>query len=228
MRDIPIEWVQKLFATMQAFYGNKFTNQWQGQNLQVVMQIWQSKMSELTDLELRRGFKALEGREWPPSLPEFLNLCRPTPDPVAAYHEALAGLQARKRGEIGEWSHPAIYWAAVKIGLFDFENQPYGALEGRWKRELEESFKKGRWEEIRMPLPTLPPPPPISKVDAAKALKAIGADKMLKPKNDHLRWARLIIERFNDKDPSIGHLQLKSACEALGMDYAKLTERKNG
>lgn len=60
-------------------------------------------------------------------------------------------MQARVRGEMGEWSHPAIYYAAISIGQFDLLNQAYTQLEQRWHKVLGDQLAKGQWPEIPPP-----------------------------------------------------------------------------
>jgi hypothetical protein len=103
---------------------------WRDTNIELVKQLWADEMGKLSNDDLRRGYGALMSRDWPPSLPEFIKLCRPTIDPTVAYYEAVAGMQARERGEVGKWSHPAIFWAAVQISAFDLKNQSVFADQG--------------------------------------------------------------------------------------------------
>ena len=60
---------------------------------------------------------------WPPTLPEFCALCRPPAQTVnheAAFYEAIRGIEHRQRGEVGQWSNRAIYWAAQDVTPFLF------------------------------------------------------------------------------------------------------------
>jgi len=212
-RQVPLSWVESLFARMQAMYGNKFLDMWRDTNIDQVKALWAEEMSKLTDAELKRGFTALMGREWPPTLPEYVKLCRPAVDTTVAYYEAIAGLIARDKGEIGEWSHPAIFWAATKMS-FDMKNQTYSTVRARWEKTLQDEMDKGEWSAIPAPLKALPPPE-ISREKAVHVLQELGAAKVLVPKTDHLRWAKRILERDKKGDKSLSALQSRFAQEAI-------------
>lgn len=147
--------------------------------------------------------------EWPPSLPEFLALCRPPVDPEQAFYTAVDGLQARQRGEIGNWPHPAIYWAAVRIGHHDMLASGYSGIKGRWLNALHDIMGKGKWADI--PEPTLALAAPgkattsdddaraqLVKVNAAvaEAVRPVPAQTGRR----ELRWAYRILEQ--DKQPT--------------------------
>jgi hypothetical protein len=114
-------------------------------------EVWSEAFIEgqYTPEEIRRGFDACrKSFEWPPTLPEFLKACRPELDPEAAFYEAVAQMHKRRhpvrRGDelVAEdvWSHPAIYWAAVRFGG-DLMNSTYSQVKGRWKAALDEAMK---------------------------------------------------------------------------------------
>ncbi len=76
-------------------------------------------------------------KDWPPTFPQFLEACRPSLDYEAAFHEAIEQMHLRGEGR-DEWSNPAIYHAAVRIGM-DMNN-PYAYLKTRWKTELDKAI----------------------------------------------------------------------------------------
>ena len=100
-------------SEMRLMYGAKFGQQWQGLTPRELKDSWDQKLTGMTEAEIRAGLVACLSRDWPPTVPEFLRLCRPWLNPEVAYHEAVHGMSCRRRGEMGNWSHPAIYWAAV-------------------------------------------------------------------------------------------------------------------
>jgi len=161
--------------------------------------------------------------DWPPSVPQFANACMPPVDPVAAYHEAVAGLEARGKGEVGAWSHPAVYWAASKLSR-ELMSMPSAQVRERWAATLKAQLARGEWEAIPGPRLQLPAPGAsmLSKEDAAKMLAEIGASGILrKPSNfDHMRWARVILERQAAGDPQLTIVQIKAARDALGLARA--------
>src|SRR5450830_1156465 len=76
-KAIPEKWVKALFNKMAFSYGVKFADQWKGIDPDGIKRHWAQKLFVLTTAELTRGVERLDTRAWPPTLPEFLALCRP-------------------------------------------------------------------------------------------------------------------------------------------------------
>lgn len=212
----PISWVESLFARMQGMYGNKFLDMWRDTDVAMVKALWADEMGKLSNDELKRGYAALMKRDWPPSLPEYVKMCKPSIDPTVAYYEAIAGVQARSKGEMGKWSSPAIFWAAVPLS-FDLGQQTYSQIKTRWEKALAEQLDKGEWAEIPEPMIQLAAPG-NTKSDREKAtqvLTEIGAADVLKPKTDHKLWAKRIIERAKKQNNGLSAIQIRFAKEAM-------------
>ncbi|GGX11271.1 hypothetical protein GCM10007242_16700 [Pigmentiphaga litoralis] len=166
--------------------------------------------------------------EWPPSLPEFLALCRPPVDPEQAFYVAVDGMQARQRGEIGNWPHPAIYWAAVRIGQHDMLASGYSGLKGRWSNALRDVMSKGKWADVPEPVLALAAPgqSPTSDAEARDQLAKLnaavaGAIKSVPAQvgGRDLRWAHKIIEadRAGKQRPPMVSVQMaERALRAAG------------
>lgn len=161
---------------------------------------------------------------FPPTVQQFANACLPPVDIIDAYHEAVAGIEARGKGGIGAWSHPAIYWAASRLSR-ELMNMPSVAIKGRWESTLKAELAKGAWEPIPPAREQLPAPgaTQLSREDAAAMLAQIGALGILKKASsfDHLRWARLVIERHANGDKRVTLSTLNAAREALKMNEPK-------
>jgi len=184
---------------MRMLYGSKFAQQWQGLTARELKESWDQKLSGLGERDVRRGLVACLRRDWPPTLPEFLRLCCPWMDTEVAYHEAVHGMSCRRRGEMGEWSHPAVYWAAVGISSNDLLQSTYSSIKGRWEKMLLEEMAKGNWKPIPQVSVSLPAPKQTEadRVEAAKALKSMGADKIFDQSGkDHRRWIGKLEERI--------------------------------
>jgi hypothetical protein len=212
---IPEKWIDALFAKMSTYYGNKFADMWRDGNMQVIKAVWFEECVKLSREDFTRGANALMAQEWPPTLPQFIKLCRPSVDAVAAYYEAVNGVIARESGNIGEWSHPAIFWASVKIGAFDLKHQTYSAIKGRWEGALNEELAKGNWTAIPEPMIALPAPPAASKEVAEHYLAETQVIKNQNSNVDHKRWAKLIMERHKAGDKTLTQIQISFAKEAL-------------
>lgn len=192
---LPAAWVSKLIAKMQVMYGAKFTQQWAGIAPDVLQAEWAEELAGFTGAELSRGLAGCRERTFPPTLPEFMVLCRPPLDADEAFHEAVIGLNQRRAGERGDWSHPAIYHAALAVGQFDVLNSTYTSIKARWGRALADQLAKGHWEPVPDVAPALPAPAPMSREDAEKVMKQLGAGEVTnQSRRDHKAWARRIME----------------------------------
>jgi hypothetical protein len=217
----PISWVESLFARMQGIYGNKFLDMWRDTDTEMVKALWADEMGKLSNEELKRGYAALMTRDWPPSLPEYVKMCKPSVEPMVAYYEAVNGIQARDKGEIGAWSHPAIYWASACMA-FDLKSMTYSQIKDRWNKALHDEMEKGEWPAIPAPMLALPEPgkSDLSREKAAQMLNEIGASDVLKPKTDHKLWAKRIIERAKKPNNGLSAIQIRFANEAMAAKAA--------
>lgn len=193
---LPTPWVERIFDVMLATFGKKFIDQWVGVEPEKLQAHWAAKLAIYSPAELKRGIDALEKLTFAPTLPEFQRLCRPPIDPLAAYYEAVQGVTAREMGEIGQWSHPAIFWASVAIGAHDLKASTYSAISKRWEAALQAEIDKGVWVDIPKPMIALPAPSK-RETDRAVAAKVLGGlrDMSGNGKADYRRWAKKILER---------------------------------
>lgn len=92
-RALPSAWVDRIFSTMIAHYGSRFADMWRDTNIADVKAVWAEKLGGFADMPdcLKYGLGCLDGREWPPTLPEFLADCRRAPKPTltAIEHKLL-------------------------------------------------------------------------------------------------------------------------------------------
>lgn len=219
-KPAPLSWVESLFARMQGMYGNKFLDMWRDSDIALVKQLWADEMGKLAPEDLKRGYVALMTRDWPPSLPEFVRMCKPSVDPTVAYYEAVNGVQARERGEVGTWSHPAIFWASVAVSAHDLKHQSYSQLKPRWEKALQDEMDKGQWAPIPEPMLALPAPgkSELSREDAAKMLQQLHAADTVKKSDDkvnHRAWIDKVLERQRRKDTTLPGIAIRMAREAM-------------
>jgi hypothetical protein len=195
-------------------YGKKFTDQWASADAEKMETHWCMHLTGFTPREFKRGLGAMENLAWPPSLPEFKKLCRPPLDSTVAYYEAIAGIEARKIGEPGTWSHPAIFWAAMPLS-FDLAHQTFSQVRVRWEAALKDQLEKGEWAEIPKPLLAVEyRKNNLSKKDASEFLESIGVDKMTQKKGS-LDWAHRILNNQNSKVRTYPMISIQFAKEAL-------------
>lgn len=210
-----------MFHKMLLEYGKKFTDQWGGADTDELIAHWAHELAGYTVLEIQRGLAGLDTREWPPTLPEFKKMCRPPVSDMTAYYEAIAGLEARGKGEFGTWTHPAIYWAANFLRA-DLMGQTYAQVKDRWNAILKSQMERGEWAEIPVARVLLPVPDvsPAAKAHAEKMLADLNAKGIIKkPKDttDHKRWARRILERQANGDKDLSMIQIQFAKTAMNV-----------
>lgn len=191
-------------------YGNPFLDKYRtgmtvdgrDTGIENMKTVWLESIREhgLTLGQLKRGLAGCAALKFAPSWPEFLAVCRPPPDPVALYQEALAGFEARARGDIGSWSHPAVYWAATGLRA-ELLGQSWGLVKERWAAALSRQFARASWDAIPVPLVALPAPGggALENEIAAKLLRQL-CDGML-PKSltqqsgPQMQWAEKLQRR---------------------------------
>lgn len=212
---LPTQWVTRIFDVMLATFGKKFIDQWVGVEPQKLQAHWAAKLAGFSSAELKRGVDALDKQTFCPTLPDFMRLCRPPIDPLAAYYEAVEGVTARERGEVGNWSHPAIFWASVAVGAHDLKSSTYSHIKQRWETALQAEIDKGQWVAIPEPMIALPAPSrrETDRVVAAKVLAGL-KDMSGNGKTDHRRWAQKILERVASGE-SMPAVSVRMAKEAL-------------
>jgi hypothetical protein len=220
---LPEAWVERLFERMLLDYGRKFADQWEKADMDKLIAHWAVELAGYSGTELKRGLDALSTRDWPPTLPEFKKLCRRPLDPMHAYYEAVAGVQARALSEYGKWSHPAIYWAAMPMA-FDLGSQTFSQIRPRWEAALQEQMDRGEWPEIPQPMVALPAPGKsrTSREEASQRLRALGASGIVKDHRggDMRGWARRILEREAAGDTTVLRIQVEFAHQALSAGAA--------
>jgi len=117
---LPDSWIAKIFEQMSAMYGSKFTTLWNGTDAKAVKTIWAEKLGGFDSRPecIKAALNALDDHHFPPTLPEFIGLCRNAArridDSTAAIeYKPSADDAARHR----EMSHKAV--AAVRAKEFD-------------------------------------------------------------------------------------------------------------
>jgi hypothetical protein len=144
--------------------------------------------------------------EWPPSLAEFLKVCKPVIDVDAALREAVEQMHARQHGK-DQWSHPAIYWAAARIGEFDMLGQTLTALKPRFDSALKLILENGDVQPVPARMPALQGPGACESTReyGRQCRDELGASEVVKnaSRGGSLKWAHRIIadEKATGKVP---------------------------
>jgi hypothetical protein len=217
LTSLPQQWVERLFQRMHATYGTRWTDLWRDVPPEVLAATWGDSLSGLTTDEIKSGLSRMG--KFPPTPVEFRDLCRPPLNARRSYDEALTEMRKRHDNGSDNWSHPAIYWAAVVIGG-DLRKLPYQQLEKRWTEVLAdcvECVHEGRMaRDIPKKLVELPAPATSVNPEAvAKLVATVNAPKGL----DGHAWARKIIERHEEGQYTYVH-GLMLARQVLGIESA--------
>lgn len=164
------DWIDRIFEVLHRRYGAKFVDLWRDLDPADLKLAWAEDLAGYTGEEIKRGLDGCRTRVFPPTLPEFLLLCRPLADARADWVEACEQMPIRLRGK-GEdrWSRPEVYWAAVAVGNHDLQTLPWEQVRARWERAL--AVAKGdAVPEYRAALPA----PGKQTVPREEAVRRIG------------------------------------------------------
>lgn len=224
-----ISLIDHLWNRLSGTYGGRWLKDFPDmQSIENWKAAWAEAFDEegLTPRDVAEGLRACRRMfpDWPPAVGEFIQACRPGLIPENAFHDAVAGMTARRRGEMGQWSHPAVCWAAVRVGSHDLLNCGYSVMQSRWERALSDELGRGEWAAIPAPAVALPAPGAThaTPAEAAKALEAMGAGAILNQSGrDPLRgWKRVITETENPKGKrySPGIIAMARNALRLGVD----------
>jgi len=102
MADVPEKWIDRLFDRFVALFGaQKVAGMWAGSPMAVVKQTDAEQLGRLDPDMVRHGLQRCvdDGLEWPPTLPEFVALCRRA---VVAAHQPAPLLPSVSRADAAE------------------------------------------------------------------------------------------------------------------------------
>jgi hypothetical protein len=159
-QPLPQAWIDKLFDKFKARYGTLFVDRFGGLSLDAVAEEWASELAGYTGPELQRGLDGCRTLKFPPTLPEFMAMCRPPIDAHTAYVEAVRNLALRDQGIDAEWSHPAIFWATVDVGSYDMRSVSYPGIRARWEKALDKQMRERSHKPVPPAFKALPPAAP--------------------------------------------------------------------
>lgn len=134
--------------------------------------------------------------DWPPSITEFLKVCKPAINVDVAIYEAINQMRARQHGK-DAWSNPAIYWAAVEVGEYDMISQTFSQIKPRFEAALNKVMA-GEVLPVpaRAPALSAPGKSESTREYGRQRLAEIGALAALKPppQGFNIGWAWKIVD----------------------------------
>lgn len=199
----PMEW---LFGQLHGMFGNKLLDQFRSGHIvkgldtgiENMKAVWADKIrgNGLKFADVRRGLVGAERLKWPPSWGEFLDLCKPPINVDAALYEAIEQMRKRQHGK-DEWSNPAIFWAAAKVGEYDMISQTFSQLKPRFDAALKR-VQEGEIKPVpdRVPALAAPTASESTREYGRQRLDELNAAELVRnvSKGGNIAWARQIIE----------------------------------
>jgi hypothetical protein len=154
--SLPRAWVQRIFRRLGAQQGGKLATLFKGSNLDDLESEWAVSLYGFRGEEIERGLNRASTFEWQMTLPAFKLLCRPCLNPEFAWYEAQACLEQRQAGEVGDWSHPAVFRAAMRMTKELNSGEPFTRFRTRWTAALELELDHGWGADVTAPKRALP------------------------------------------------------------------------
>jgi len=178
--------IDHLFKRLQGLYAHKWMSAFpDAKSIKNWRDVWAEAFvdEEITLAEIKAGLTAcLTKFSWPPSLPEFLSVCRPDSKPQSPevlFHRAVREMEKRRAFKEQDWPSRGVFWAAAALGD-DLLNVPYKALAARWEALLME-FDKGSVD--------------IPMVDKSRALPAKTAAESRSDAKEKIRVLKDLLTR---------------------------------
>ena len=176
--------ITRLWLRFSGMYPRKFSSLFKEPYLiENWKHVWAEGLASegITTDEVAKALQSCLTRyDWPPELPEFIQLCRPPIEPEAAYYEASRMMRYRfssneQERALEKWSHPAIFFAASRIGTHDLKVIPFDKMIKRWRGELDDAAAKVRAGiyPASVPARKVELPQPEKKIDPIKAQENI-------------------------------------------------------
>lgn len=145
---------EAVFSRLACQLGARLADLWAGTDPWLVRAEWAQALADMQPEEIERGLRSCQSRPFAPTLGEFCRLCRPCLDPEMAWVEAVLGMECRQRGQVGSWSHPAVFRAATRL-RYEVRSRSYNECRKRWTWVLTEELTRGWGEPVEAPLPAL-------------------------------------------------------------------------
>ena len=75
---LPDSWIGRVFDHMSGLYGSRFADLWRGTDPETVRRMWDEKLAGFREMPgaIKEALDSLDSKPYPPTLPEFLQMCR--------------------------------------------------------------------------------------------------------------------------------------------------------
>lgn len=175
-----------LWTRMEEIYPHRWSSKL-GEPGSSAFETWRQGLAGMTPPQIARGLQQCIERHdsWPPSLPEFRGLCRPSPQALELpTPEAAFRMASQQQPDWRQW-HPIVFHARQAVGAYDLIHRPEAYTWPRFKTiygELVEQALQGatfRYPETVFPRLTHTKPvrrtaPQVAKANLARIRMMIG------------------------------------------------------
>lgn len=213
---LPDTWIEKIFQKMEDRYGALWSDRYGSFPRERVKRAWAEDLAGFTGDELKRGLEACKSKPFPPTLPEFVEACRPKLGAKAEWAEAVEQMRIRLQAQGNDrWSRPQVYWAALAVGWHDLNLSSWDTIRARWETAL----AKASAEPIPVYREALPSPGAItiSREEAAKRVAEISQQTGFQPAAPNIEWAEKIFARWAAGDEVLD----------IAIDFAERTLKRS-
>lgn len=118
MNKLPRNWIEALFKKFLIRYGHLWADRYAGLDLtpDEIVDEWATELGGFSPEEIKRGLDACRANKFPPTLPEFISLCRPAASVRPSADEAWAiAIKAKDESETVVWTEDmAQAWGLCK------------------------------------------------------------------------------------------------------------------
>lgn len=144
------------------------------------LRVWSDGLSDMTERQIRMGVRKAKDFTGYLSLPAFRELCRVSPEDLGIPNIRDAMLEACKALPGHQWSHPAVYHAAMAVGSFDLKSKTEKELWPQWEYAYSQVVRKViDGEDLNIPVPKALPEKVFVPADEAKAVESLGKLKSM-------------------------------------------------
>lgn len=111
---LPESWISKIFDHISGLYGSKFADLWRGTDPATVKRTWAEKLAGFQTMPkaIKEALDALDSKPFPPTLPEFIALCR---EAAIRHQTDLPKLEHKPTQEELDKAHEAMLRAAGAV-----------------------------------------------------------------------------------------------------------------
>lgn len=142
--------------------------------------VFERDMADMPDSAIMKGVEKSKDFTGFFTIPAFRELCRVTPADFGLPEAKAAMFEACMARDGHQWSHPAVYHAAMSIGTFDLKSKTEKELWPQWDYAYSQVVRRIMdGEDLSIPVPKALPEKVFVPADDAKAAESLGKLKSM-------------------------------------------------